>query len=490
MEFDKKTKEELKELCKKQGLKGYSTKNKSELVELLRATDPPLSNTIELRATPSPAVACLCKFADLYARSATLIEAELLENLSTLHTELSTLLAAKPSTEPPSEPQAEFRPVSHELHIELSKELRQEQGIFFTPKKQRDRLFEVLGKIRTPKNVLEPSFGSGEFVLDARSHWPSAQITGVEFNKTIFTKFKSIAPSTITLHQKDFLLYKEPTPKYDAIIGNPPYFVTTEKDPRCMTGRGNIFVQFIYKCLTEHLVPGGLLAFILPTSFYNCTYYEPCRKYMETNTTILHVENMDGGFYETAQDTMLLVVQNTPPPPSSPPPYFVIHGGASNISPKAADLCRLLRGASTLADLGLSVKTGEVVWNQHKEKLHERTGTLVIYSSNVVKNKLVLDNLKGGKKQYIQGFHRPPCMGPALCVNRGYGNKFTLSYVRVPEGTTFYGENHMNVVTGPVAALNRLERSLEDPRTSQFIRDFVGNGALSKTELETVLPIF
>jgi adenine-specific DNA-methyltransferase len=50
-----------------------------------------------------------------------------------------------------------------------------------------------------------------------------------------------------------------------------------------MTGRGNIFVQFIYKCLTEHLKENGILAFVLPTSFYNCSYYSPCRNYIRNN---------------------------------------------------------------------------------------------------------------------------------------------------------------------------------------------------------------
>jgi len=32
--------------------------------------------------------------------------------------------------------------------------------------------------------------------------------------------------------------------------------------------------------------------------------------------------------------------------------------------------------------------------------------------------------------------------------------------------------------------------SFADPRTSRFLAMFIGNSALSKTELESVLPIF
>jgi len=212
---------------------------------------------------------------------------------------------------------------------------------------------------------------------------------------------------------------------------------------------------------------------------------------MSKNTTILHVENMDGGFYDTAQDTMLLVVKNLLPT-TTPPPYFLLQRGFSYITPHASVLQTMLSGSTTIADLGLAVKTGDVVWNQHKGSLSNTEGVVVVYSSNIVDNRLVLDNFKAGgeKKQRIAGFARPACVGPALCINRGYGNKFTLNFVRIPDGMAFYGENHINVVTGAVEGLNRLEKSLRDPRTAEFIRLFVGNGALSKTELESLLPVF
>ena len=38
--------------------------------------------------------------------------------------------------------------------------------------------------------------------------------------------------------------------------------------------------------------------------------------------------------------------------------------------------------------------------------------------------------------------------------------------------------------------ISQIVKSFEDARTAKFIQYFVGNGALSKTELETVLPIY
>jgi hypothetical protein len=101
--------------------------------------------------------------------------------------------------------------------------------------------------------------------------------------------------------------------------------------------------------------------------------------------------------------------------------------------------------------------------------------------------------LKENKKQYIRGFERPITHGPAILVSRGYGNSYRFNYVLV-ENLEFYGENHINVIY-PVTEeakknISQIVKSFEDARTAKFIQYFVGNGALSKTELETVLPIY
>jgi type I restriction-modification system DNA methylase subunit len=173
-------------------------------------------------------------------------------------------------------PTTEFRDNSLQFHKSLSKEERGEQGIFFTPKKVRDTLFSELSSLGvSPKIVLEPSFGSGEFLLDAKRIWPSAKIIGVEKNEKLF---KSVKCPGAELICDDFLNWSGSA---DLVIGNPPYFViptdsmsTVEKkafskaNAVCMTGRPNIYVRFLYNCL-ELLVVDGFLAFILPTSIFN-----------------------------------------------------------------------------------------------------------------------------------------------------------------------------------------------------------------------------
>ena len=372
---------------------------------------------------------------------------------------------------------AEFGEISLHMNTVLPTNFRKKHGIYFTPLSARCRIFEKLEDFKVnPKTILEPSFGSGEFLNDTETLYPNATIYGVELCKELYDAY----PESSTLTNTDFLNYHaEPV---DLVIGNPPYVVTTIKS-ECQKGRGNLFVLFIYKCLTEHMKEGSVLAFVLPTSFYNCSYYEPCRRYISEHSTVLHLETIDVKYYETGQKTMILILRKESPKNTD---FILTRGESIYITPKYLSLRQLSQ--TTLRDLGFTVKTGDVVWNQEKEKLSD-TGSLIIYTTNIVNNKLVFPQLKGEKKQYIQGFKKKITVGPAIVVSRGYGNNYLFSWAVVASGTEFYGENHINVITGPAEHFNRVVTSFTSSKTQDFIDMFVGNGALSKTELESILPI-
>jgi len=378
----------------------------------------------------------------------------------------------------------EFREASTFFHKTITKKDRSEQGIFFTPKKVRDRLFEKLTELNvTPSLILEPSFGTGEFLSDASLKYPSASFIGVEKNPDLFQSY-SLNSKTST-YCDDFLTWTHKE-KADLILGNPPYFVMKGKYPECMTGRPNIYVVFLYKCLTQHLAPGGTLAFVLPTSLYNSSYYQPLRDYLYEHTTICHLENLKKpGFYETTQDTMLLILQLNQGPRDNFLRYKQIY-----LSPYANELKDLLQGTTTLGELGLGVKTGNVVWNQHKEALSDE-GTLLVYSSNIHEGSIVFPPLKSPKKQYIR-LDKPVLQGPNLLVERGYGNGYLFQYALIHQPC--YAENHVNVIypktPESISTLEKVVQSFKDPRTSQFLKYFIGNGSLSATELETLFPIF
>jgi len=387
-------------------------------------------------------------------------------------------------------PTSEFRETSKKFHLSLTKEQRLEQGIFFTPKKARDLLFTKLSELGVvPKTILEPSFGSGEFLLDARRLYPDAKLFGVEKNEDLF---KSVKCPSSTLTCGDFLEWSGTA---DLIIGNPPYFVlkkeSNKKFTECMTGRPNIYVLFLHKCLEKHLEADGYLAFIIPTSLYNCSYYQPMRNYIQKHTTIRHLETLNKpGFYETGQETMLIILQKKK---INDDYIFKSKSGNIYISPFYKELHGITKDTQTLSDLGLGAKTGNVVWNQVKENLAD-SGDLLVYSSNINHCELKIDNLGGNvRKQYVKGLDKPKLSGPVILVERGYGNSFSFNSVLV-DLKDFYAENHVNVIYAKTDAaavnLKKVLKSFQDERSKTFMKWFIGNGSVSATDLEKLVPIF
>jgi tRNA1(Val) A37 N6-methylase TrmN6 len=374
----------------------------------------------------------------------------------------------------------EFRDTSITFHKKLDKKVRSDQGIYFTPKKVRDRLFDALSSLHiSPSLILEPSFGTGEILLDAVEKY-SVPCVGIERHPDLFA---SVASPNIETICTDFLTWSDPR-SFDLIVGNPPFVGCSQKSPS-LTGRSNTYILFLYKCLTEHLSTGGTLAFILPTSLYNSSYYEPMRKYLYQHTTIHVLETLiKPGFKDTTQEAMLLVVQKTPGQGKYFFPYKQLY-----LSPYATELSELIQGATTMKALGLGVKTGNIVWNQHKDHLSD-SGTLLVYSSNVNQG-LVYPPLKLPKKQYIHS-DKPTLDGPVILVTRGYGNTYQFQYALVEE-KGFYAENHLNVIypkiKGSLCQLERVLASFRDPRFQRYLSLFVGNGALSARELEQI-PIY
>lgn len=401
----------------------------------------------------------------------------------------------------------EFREASVVFNQQLTKEERSNQGIYFTPKKARDLLFTKLRElgVHRPVRILEPSFGSGEFLYDAQAIYPDAELYGVEKNETLFQSVTESMPGA-HLTCADFLewgIQAPPPHKVDLIIGNPPYFIMkidpTEKKKyaNAFTGRPNIYVIFLYKCLETHLDVGGFLAFIIPTSIYNSSYYQSMRDYIYKNTHIRYVETLNKpGFYETGQETTLLILQKKEvATPSSNEYVFIPESGTGlYISPFYTELRNITHDTTTIAALGLGVKTGNVVWNQVKDNLADE-GTLLVYSSNINKCELKLDNLGGTvRKQYVSNLDKPTLTGPVILVERGYGNSFSFNSVLVEMPSGFYAENHINVIypktPEAIPNLQKVIDSFRDGRSKQFIKWFVGNGSVSATELETLMPIF
>jgi len=386
---------------------------------------------------------------------------------------------------------------------------RKSQGIYFTPLNVRKYIFDFLGKVLdfTPERFLEPSMGSGEFVNDIITQYPSAKIVGVEYNHMLYSEYiRNHENTNCTVYNQDFIEHSE-LEKYDCIIGNPPYFVIKKPFPTkvdtlynesCM-GKCNIFVLFLYKCLRYHLNPDGILAFVIPTSFYNSSNYKNCRKYIYDNCTVLDVKNIKTKFIDTTQEVCILIIQNKK---TDEHKYFVNINDSYIISPSYIKVNEILtkHTYTNLKEMGYSVKTGNIVWNQIKTSLtdEQKEGHIPLIYSHNVKDKhvdlafepLLKEGKEKQKKKYVikNKVKKQEITSRSIVVSRGYGNSFSFKYGIAPSGV--YAENHINVIQGSDHYIDTIYKSFGKPETKIFMESLFGNGAISKTELETIVPIF
>ena len=432
----------------------------------------------------------------------------------------------------------QFSLLSLELTKELSLKSKKDNGIYFTPKLIIKKTIDIIKNISDYtdtikfKTILEPSCGSCEFIKYITQEFPdkNLNITAIEFNDIIYQKIYKLnfienTNNTIEFINKDYMTYDNNNEKmYDLIIGNPPYFVMNKDDVNSNSnlkeysnfydGRPNIFILFIIHSLKK-LNINGVLAFILPKSFINCLYYNKLRKHIYENYKIIDIIdcfNDDCNIYlETKQETIIFVIQKINQLElelelkESNKKYisvikdYVIFNTIENIKL----INKLYENSTTLDDLGFDVKIGNIVWNQHKDKLtNDESKTLLIYSSNIKNNKLeIIDYDNDEKKKYITLEGKKE---PLLVLNRGYGKgKYVFNYCLINSDSDsekpYLIENHLICLINKnkklkkeevIKKYNELIKSFTDKKTKEFVSLFFGNNAVNTTELKYILPIY
>lgn len=397
----------------------------------------------------------------------------------------------------------------------LPKATKKEQGIYITPRIIIEQLYNRVKQYKGANNlpnfvdILEPSCGTCEIINYLNTQLHDTFIDGIELNPIIFDKimnlnFTNNKNNTIHLLKRDFTLWNESSNQYNLIFGNPPYVVckkemVPDKYKEFITGRPNLFGIFILHSLFM-LKPGGILAFIIPKSFLNSSYYAKIRNYIKTICTIVDILDFESNddFLETQQATMGLILHKQLPLENCN--YSLKMGSQYIFSPNTTQLRELLNNSTTLEKLGLSVKTGTVVWNEHKNILtSDSTKTLLLYNSNLSKkNELDLKTFNNEEKhQYIS---MEGSTAPIIVVNRGNGNSaYKLNYALIDDDQRPYlVENHLNIIYSKtitekkalLSLFNKVLQSFKNAKTNEFIKVFLGNNGLSKTELETIFPIY
>ena len=398
-----------------------------------------------------------------------------------------------------------FSELSYSLTKKINNGDKKKNGIYFTPPKTIQKNIEFLKPyMKNIKNVLEPSCGSCEYILYLNKKYKKLNITGIEYNKTIYDSVKNIERKNIKIYNEDYLLFNTKNFRPDLIIGNPPYYVMKinqidKSYTDYFSGRPNIFILFIIKSLNI-LDDDGILSFVLPKSFLNCLYYDKTRKYIVSNFNILTIFECFDEYIDTKQETIIIIIQKSKIKKNNNNKYilknnsYCILGTPENI----IKLNNLYKKSNRLSTLNFEVKVGNIVWNQCKKILtNDKSKTLLIYSSDIKNNKLNIQNYSNKeKKNYI---NKKGLKEPILVINRGYGvGNYNFNYCLINGNKEYLIENHLICIKlkekkdnkTTIKLYNKIIDSFKNNKTKEFIELYFGNNAINTTELSEILPIY
>ncbi|UCE24300.1 MAG: N-6 DNA methylase [Candidatus Zixiibacteriota bacterium] len=375
---------------------------------------------------------------------------------------------------------------------------RKALGQYFTPRKLRNLLLSKLPRKRDAL-VLDPACGSGEFLLSADEYFPGCKLHGWEIDARLARLSRKTVPQA-TIRQVDSLK-KDPQARFDFVIGNPPYFEFKPdywlkyKFRDVISGRTNIFSMFV-KLGLQLLKPKGYLAYVISPSMNNGAYFTRLREYIidHANIEYLSIQQSSSLFHSAQQTVMVMVLKKG----RNKGDYVFSKNGLTIFSPDKEDLEKAFAGKTTLREMGFTVRTGKIVWNQHREQLTDDSlGSVpLIWAHNIAGSELVVGNHQG-KPQYIKTDRYDT--GPAVVVNRitGAADRVSLKAALIDPGFRFLGENHVNVIYPPEGMATKrqqqLLRSVRDcintDQTARTMKLVTGNTQISRTELERLLPL-
>lgn len=316
----------------------------------------------------------------------------------------------------------------------LPTQKRSKLGAFYTPPALTRRLVDLAeegGVDWSTARVLDPSSGGGAFLLEVASRMCRAlqgrtPRTILAHIGTQLTGFE-IDPHAASLSQYalDILLYdlsvasgsslplvvqvcdtleEAPFPHFDLVVGNPPYgrvnLTASQRNryARSLYGHANLYGVFTDAAI-RWTRPGGLIAYLTPTSVLGGQYYAALRHLLATEappSSIDFVHARRGVFEDVLQETLLALYGKGHNNATFQVHYLHLeneretrlvrngkvglpkNGGAPWLAPREPDHVGLIKATegmpTRLSDLGYYVSTGPLVWNRFKEQMRDRTG--------------------------------------------------------------------------------------------------------------------
>ena len=338
-------------------------------------------------------------------------------------------------------------------------------------------LNEIKKHVQLEGTVLEPSFGSGNFVTELKKY--DMEIDCFEIDKNVF---KPIDGTNSVLG--DFLL-TEFNKKYKFIIGNPPYIELVysfygDKDIKILKskykiekrGRVNLIHFFMDKSF-ELLEDNGVLAYLLPSTILSSPWYNDIRQKIYDEYTVIDIIN-EVPFKDVSIDVCILILQKKVDKDHS---FITLKNGLYNLT-------KNISSGITLKEKGFKCQIGDMLWYKHKEKLtDDPTDRVLLYSNNIKNGEIsVGGKLKSkipGKKQYLNS-EDPVLIKNCIVMPRVISKKMRFALIK--NNKTFLFENHVMIIThDDVKVLNELFKKLKSNQLS--FKDYFNSSNITVNEI-------
>lgn len=438
-------------------------------------------------------------------------------------------------------------------------------GAFYTPPALAERLLDMAGEAgvdwRTAK-ILDPACGGGALLLPAAKRLIEAlgdcapaltlrqigsRLLGLELDpyaadlaqtalEILFADISQRAGKPLPrLVRIVDTLEEPPKANYDLVIGNPPYGrvgLTPEQRQRfarSLYGHANLYGVFTDIAL-RWTRPGGLIAYLTPTSFLAGQYFSALRGLLAKEAPPIafdFVHARGGVFEDVLQETLLAVYQRGAAPSRSQVHYLTVSNereaevrrngtvglpkiaSAPWLAPREPEHSALIAHVETmtsrLSDLGYRVSTGPLVWNRFKGQLrrHRAKGTLpLIWAEAVTSDGRFV--FRADRRNHEPYFKLEACDGwlrvdtPCVLLQRTTAKEqsrrlicaeLPMEFIEAHGGVVV--ENHLNMVLpvgGPRVSAGVIAALLNSQIVDQVFRCISGSVAVSAFELEA-LPL-
>ncbi len=447
----------------------------------------------------------------------------------------------------------------------LPPETRASFGVYYTPPAVAARLLDQATAAGLDWNnctVLDPACGGGAFlapvaqrIVKQLSHLEpealldavASRVRGFEIDPVAAWMSQVFLEATVlptcraakrrlpvVVSVRDTLASDAGNGQYDLVIGNPPYgrvTLSTEARRRysgSLYGHANLYGVFT-DIAQRWVCPGGLVAYVTPTSFLAGEYFKNLRRLLgeaAPPVALDFIANRKGVFDDVLQEALLATYRRGQGPGEVPVSVltpadevtahvatvgtFTLPDAAGDpwLVPRSSGQAALIRRMRAmphrLFDWGYSVSTGPLVWNRHKSQLRRETGDdclPIIWSESIsADGRFRLRSMKQNHKPYVKLrggddwlVSKDPCVLLQRTTAKEQTRRLVAAVLPASLFETWPGvvvENHLNMVRPrrdpALVDAEVLAAFLNSRVVDEAFRCLSGSVAVSAYELEAL----